>query len=240
MVTCPQCGANTFSYNREYTHGEYITTGFCSSCGFTKTNDDSSEKLVADIKTFKEQMKGVEQYFSILNQTPVSIISDLAFAMIVASIGLIIFTGIPLALMIIPFVKYGKPSMIIGLIILIIYLLILLIVLIIGIIKATSEGMQYKQKVEIFNNDKNNAIKMIEQAYRNSNKIIPEKYYDPKTVDLILSFIENKQCLNLTDAINKLESDARYRQGVMLSLSQISATQSIANTINYTNRQLHK
>ena len=228
MKQCPNCGSNTIEYNREYYHGEYITVAFCRSCGHTVQDDSCRERDLKKINKFKEQMSGVHNDYKI-SEISYKNTDDLwnipAIIMIAAGITIITILsmwGLGLGF---DAIKYYIviPEVLI-------FMLIGIVLVLWGIIK----NIRYKKTTSkilaenrVFNENlrkqKDEASNRIKIAYENSNKIIPFLYANPNTVNIIESYLLNKQCRDLYEAINKLEADFRYNQQRLIMERQTAA-----------------
>lgn len=230
MAQCPKCGSNTAEFRREYKHGENVTVGFCTSCGYAWQGETERDKELEKISQFKQQMSSVKNDFEILNKPfmPVDNLSVKATCGLIIAIGLggafglvgfwLLGITLPLAL------EYGTPINGIG------YTVVGIIAAFVGMKlyhQGKAEGKITKQHNIKYNNElskqKEISRNRIENAYKNSNQIIPFVYADPRMVDIIELYILNKQVSNIGEAINKLEADQRCQQQMQMQFSQLMA-----------------
>ena len=230
MAQCPKCGSNTAEFRREYKHGEYVTVGFCTSCGYTWQSENERDKELEKISQFKQQMSSVKNDFVIVNKPsmPVNNLTAKAICGLIIAIGLggafglvginLLISTLPLAL------EYGTSIDGIG------YTVVGIIAAVVGMIlycQGKAEGKITKQHNMKYNDEllkqKEISRNRIENAYKNSNQIIPFVYADPRMVDILELYILNKQVSSIGESINKFEADQRYQQQMQMQFSQLMA-----------------
>lgn len=230
MVQCPKCGMCTAEFRREHKHGEYVTVGFCSSCGYTWYDKTEREKDLECIEQFKNQMSSVRDDIITINKPLMTAegLSSKQMCGLILAIGLggsLCLLGFPLlTLTLSNALQYGTSIDGVG------YVVVGIVSVIIGVmiyLQGRAEAKVHKQHVVNYNKkllqQKEISRQRIEESYKNSNQFIPFIYIEPMTVEIIESYLRNKQVSNLGEAINKIETDRRYQQQMQIQLNQLRA-----------------